>query len=181
MRVIFLKLLLTIVAMSNNANCQTTIDTNKLVLNSKMKLTPFAFNAYEDLDYFEAYLKFDPEITFLDSKGFDSNLVFYSLRMQDTVIITKKIGENLVQQRPFFQFKDQNVIFVYDRRGNEVYRLTGDCNEMCRFLSYAIGYYNFNYNDLFDGKNLTKRNFYKYFFVEGLDFKQKIKCRFQRW
>ena len=65
---------------------QVTIDTEKLVLNSKLHMLEL-LDPYEDESYFRAYLSYQPKITFLKSSGFEGEFVFYKIHAKDTAII----------------------------------------------------------------------------------------------
>ena len=149
------------------------IDTSKLLLNSKMMLVNY-LEKYEELDYYEAYLHYNPKVVFINSTGFDSNYIFYKIRIKDTLAFRRKIDSNKTQLVHFFMLKNEDVFFAFNSINEKVYKLNGEgYDNLYEFMNIVISYYNVVRNHEIEyGKKLSRKNFYKYFSIEGFDFKQ---------
>lgn len=142
------------------------IDTNKLLLNSKMLLIPF-LNAYEDEDYFYDYIKYKPLLVFVPSKGFEGTYVFYKIKAQDTVVTKKKISSELTLLRPFFQSVNYDFIFGYNTRTNKIYRLKGfNGNDFLDMYLEILATFS-----ILHDRQINRREFPKEFSIEGIDLK----------
>ena len=149
------------------------IDTSKLLLNSKMMLVNY-LEQYEELDYYEAYLHYNPKVVFINSTGFDSNYIFYKIRIKDTLAFRRNIDSNKTQLVHFFMLKNEDVFFAFNSINEKVYKLNGEgYDNLYEFMNIVISYYNVVRNHEIEyGKKLSRKNFYKYFSIEGFDFKQ---------
>lgn len=154
---------------------QPKIDTGKLVLNSKLRMAELL--DYEDENYFQAYLSYQPKIIFLKSKGFKGEFIFYKIIVKDTVAIKIPINDSMTLVKSFYSLVDGSVIFAFD--GEEIYILTGLRHTDFEYFFYTvkslIGYK----HDI----NINRKNFTSLFYIEDVDLKclaSQLKKRLQR-
>jgi len=132
---------------------------------------------YEGLDYYEAYLHYTPRVIFINSTGFDSNIIFYKIRVEDTLAFRRKIDINKTELVHFFFLKNEDVFFAFNSNSEKIYKLNGKgCSDLNAFMDDFVAYYNVVHShEIVNGKQLHRGDFYKYFSIEGFDLKQKKK------
>lgn len=130
---------------------QPKIDTGKLVLNSKLRMVELL--DYEDEDYFQAYLSYQPKIVFLKSEGFKDEFVFYKILIKDTVVLKVPINDSMTRVKSFYSLVDGSVIFAFD--GQEIYNLAGLRHTDFEYFFYKVKSIVGNKHDI----NINRKNF----------------------
>lgn len=146
-----------------NGYAQPKIDTGKLLLNSKLRMIELL--DYEDEDYFQTYLSYQPEIVFLKSKGFKDRFVFYKILAKDTIGVKVPINDSMTQVKSFYSLIDGSVIFAFD--GEEIFSLTGLRHTDFEYFFYTVKSVVGHQYDI----NVNRKKFSSLFYIEDVDLK----------
>lgn len=120
---------------------------------------------YEDENYFQAYLSYQPKIVFLKSKGFEDEFVFYKILAKETIAVKVPINDSMIRVKSFYSQMDGAVVFAFD--GEKIYNLTGLSHTDFENFFYAVKSVVGKKHDI----NVNRKNFSSIFSIEDVDLK----------
>jgi hypothetical protein len=154
---------------------QERFDTARVILTAKINLIDYATMSVDndvsfDKENLLSYINIPLEYEFLDSKGFDENVVFFKIKAHKIVDTANKIwvNDSTYQLYNFFANVNYDFIFGYNLITNELYRLKGlPRNDFYRLYKFLLIRSSFSMRKILR----SKRKFVSYFWVDGLDMK----------
>ncbi len=160
-------------ASANESKGQYAFDTARVVLNAKMNLISFvAMSSSNDAsfskDYLKGFIDYPIKYSFVSSKGFGNEIVFFKIHAKEVIDTTNKIyvNDSTYTCYEYFGNIDYSFIFGYNLITNEIYRLNGfkeiDFYRLYRYL--VIKSFGSEARVLKSRKRMAK-----HFWIEGLD------------
>jgi hypothetical protein len=153
------------------------VDTARVLLNSKMLLTEY-LGEFGTEEYYHKFIEYTPPVRFLKSTGFEDRFIFYEFEIKPTNAVATPINDSMMLLQEFFKLLyDGKVVFAFDIRSREIYRLAGfkndDSPSFFQYLQNGFSYQLYN-------KKISCKEISHYYQIEGLDLKCLCKSKFKK-
>ena len=157
---------------SGNSIHSNSVDTTNLVLNSKIRLLVLE-ETNVSLEYLNRYLKLDLKIIPIETKGFNNEMLFYKIHIED---ITDSIPSESGKYYIYFSKIKFDFIFAYSKSLDKIFLLNGTLkNDFIEFFN-ILKMSKLYAEELF----IKSEKFKNKFLISGLDlegyFRYYINC-----